>query len=104
MLQQKDILSSIKKEVLTITPDANVYLFGSRATGITHRESDWDILILTSKKYPKSTKWLIHDKIFPVSVRFGTFFNILLVNKGEWNSNAGYYALKLSIGKNLVPA
>jgi len=104
MLPQKDILSLIKERVLTVTPDAKVLLFGSRATGNTHAESDWDILILTQKKYPKSAKWLIHDKIFPISISNATFFNILLVQEHEWNFNAAYYALKMSIGKNLVAA
>ena len=104
MLSQKDILSLIRELVLTVTPDAKVMLFGSRATGSTHAESDWDILILTQKKYPKSVKWLIHDKIFPISVSNTTFFNILLIQKDEWNFNAGYYALKMSIGKNIVVA
>ncbi len=50
MLNKAEILSKIKSLVEDEIPDAKVYLFGSRATGKVHEESDWDILILTSKK------------------------------------------------------
>ncbi len=104
MLHEHNILALINTKVLSIIPDAKVLLFGSRVTGDVHAESDWDILILTKKKYPKSMKWTIHDKLFSLNIELGIFINILLVQEEEWNSNAAYYSLKKNIGENLIAA
>ena len=41
------ITKEIKQAVLDIDPTAEVILFGSRARGDFHEESDWDVLVLT---------------------------------------------------------
>ena len=41
------ITKEIKQTVLGIDPTAEVILFGSRARGDFHEESDWDVLVLT---------------------------------------------------------
>ena len=98
------ILSAIKSQVQAIIPGARVLLFGSRAYGVPTEESDWDILVLTKDKHPKATKRLIQDKLFPISMEFATFINLLLVQEDEWESNAGYYSLRKNIGNNLIIA
>ncbi|MCC6289456.1 MAG: nucleotidyltransferase domain-containing protein [Chitinophagaceae bacterium] len=104
MLPEANILPLIKEQVQAVLPDARVLLFGSRVTGKVHAESDWDILILTKTKYPKSVKWLIHDKLFHISIAFATFINIMMVQEDDWHANPGYYALKKNIGENFVAA
>lgn len=46
---KKELLQIIKKLILSIQPTAKVILFGSRARGEAHAESDWDFLILLNK-------------------------------------------------------
>jgi predicted nucleotidyltransferase len=104
MALQNNILSSIKSQVQTVVPDAKVLLFGSRAFGVPTDESDWDILVLTKDKHPKATKRLIQDKLFPISVEFSTFINLLLVQEDDWKTDAGYYSLRKNIGSNFVNA
>lgn len=43
-----NIARRIKSIVHKYDPNAKVYLYGSRATGKVHSESDWDVLILLS--------------------------------------------------------
>lgn len=104
MAEVFDILSLIKLQVKTILPDAQVFLFGSRAYGHPTEESDWDILILTKGKHPKTTKRLIQDRLFPISIEFSAFINLILVQEEEWQTNAAYYALRKNIGSNLIAA
>ena len=102
MTEQKEILSQIKTAIQEVVPDAKVYLFGSRARGDWHDESDWDILVLTEKKYPKAVKWQIHDKLFPLSVTLGTIFQLIITTKEEWENHPGYYVLQNTIQKELL--
>jgi uncharacterized protein len=104
MAHSSTILSSIKLQIQAVVPGAKVLLFGSRAYGAPTEESDWDILVLTKDKHPKTTRSLIQDKLFPISVEFSTFINLLLVQEDEWETNAGYYPLRKNIGYKLIPA
>jgi predicted nucleotidyltransferase len=104
MTNRSIILSSIKSQVHAVVPDAKVLLFGSRAYGTPTDESDWDILILTKDNHTKETKRLIQDKIFPISIEFSAFINLLLVQEKEWETNASYYSLRKNIGDNLIVA
>ncbi len=102
MITEKEILATIKVIVTKEIPGSKVYLFGSRATGTAHEESDWDILILTKKKYPKSVKWLIHDNLFPLSLSIGSVFNFILATNDEWENHPAYYSLQKGIGEQYL--
>lgn len=49
-------LSSLGKEVLPSS--ASLWLFGSRARGTAHADSDWDLLILLDEDKQKSTDFV----------------------------------------------
>ncbi len=96
------ILSSIKKNVHRVLPDARVLLFGSRAYGTPADESDWDILILTTSPVTASIKSAIHSKLFPVSVQIGAFINTLTIQENEWRDNPSWYSLKQTVTKGML--
>ena len=100
MSSNEEILKEIKTTIQHEITDAKIYLFGSRVNGHAHEESDWDILILTQKKYSKETKWKIQDKLFPLSLKLSAYLDIKLIQEEEWNNNAGYYSLKLDLSKH----
>jgi predicted nucleotidyltransferase len=97
MKTDQEILNEIKSTVQEIVPDAKVFLFGSRATGKSHEESDWDILILTKNKYPRSMKWIIFDKLLPLGNSISSMISVIMEQEDEWFNNAGYYALRLNV-------
>ena len=100
MSSNSEILKEIKTAIQHEIPDAKIYLFGSRANGDVHDESDWDILILTQKKYTKETKWKIQDGLFPLSLKLSAYIDIKLIQEEEWNNNPGYYSFKLDLSKH----
>ena len=97
MMDSSEILKEIKNEVQQEIPDSNIFLFGSRATGKWHEESDWDILVLTRNKYPESVKRILFEKLFPLSVSIASFINLIVEQEDEWFNNAAYYALRLNV-------
>lgn len=102
METDKKILNQIKKAVHEVTPDAKVILFGSRATGNIHEESDWDILVLTKEKYAKKTKWEIHNKLYPIALFNDTFIHLTFTNEEEWENGSAYYTLKLNVATEMI--
>ena len=100
MNNQSEILNEIKTIVCRHVPGAKIFLFGSRADGNPTEESDWDILILTHKKYSKEMRWKIQDSLFPLSVKLYSYIDITLADENEWSSNPAYYSLRLDIAKH----
>jgi len=98
MIADTEILQLIKSSITEVIPDAKVILFGSRARGDSHKESDWDFLILTNYRISKETK-KIHDKIFSISVMIASFINYLLVYEQDWEQSPSYYSLYQSVSK-----
>ncbi len=102
MYSQEEILSNIKSIVLEEIPDAKVYLFGSRATGNVHEESDWDVLVLTDKIVDRALRKKMHYKIFPLSLKIFDFIDCTVVNEKDWFENPSYYVLHHSIKNEVV--
>ena len=46
MVQRAELLERVKHAVHEVEPEADIVLYGSRARGDAHAESDWDFLIL----------------------------------------------------------
>jgi predicted nucleotidyltransferase len=99
----KKTLARLKTIITTEIPDAEVMLFGNRATGAYDAQSDWDLLILTSKDYPKTLKWELQEKLFDVTLQQGTRVNILLAQKAKWHTEPEYEILRKRIEKELLP-
>ena len=48
-LSKNEMLDMIRTTVREKEPDAEIILYGSRARGDAHEDSDWDIIILLNK-------------------------------------------------------
>lgn len=102
MKTSENILNQIKHAVHEITPEAKVILFGSRATGNIHEESDWDILVLTKEKKEKKIKKEIQSKLYPISLSIDAFISLILTSFDEWENNPAYYTLRKSIAAEYI--
>ena len=78
------ILSTVKKKIREIDPQAKVILFGSRARNDFHQLSDWDFLILTSLKNDRKLKNLISDSLFEVELKTNSVITSIVENFDEW--------------------
>ena len=104
MANQEEILSTIKALVKEEIPDARVYLFGSRATGKVHEESDWDILVLTNQKVDNNLEKKVWTKLSKLSISIFDFIDCTIVNENEWQESPSYYVLRQSIKDETIPA
>ncbi len=96
------ILDEIKSTVLEIIPDAVVMLFGSRATGNWHEESDWDVLILTETVADKKINRKVQENLFELSLNSGAFIQFIISSKEEWKNGIRYYSLQQTIADSAI--
>jgi len=78
------LLSRIKAAVLTVAPDAEVSLYGSRARGDAHEESDWDILVLLPEEPTSEIKTTIRRRLYDVELAAGQVITSVYYSKQEW--------------------
>lgn len=100
MQTDKEILSEIKRTVQKIVPDAEVILFGRRASGNIHDESDWDILILTNNRANRKLKDKIRESIYVLQCKYSVMIQTVIAGKKEWYNNPSYYSLRINISEN----
>lgn len=85
MNEKSEILKQIKQAVLEVDPNAEVVLFGSRARGDFHDESDWDVLILVDKdERDYKFKNKIRDVLFELELKSGEAITSIIRNKAFW--------------------
>jgi predicted nucleotidyltransferase len=83
MNTRETIISKILELSRIKYPDAEIYLYGSRARGDAKPLSDWDLLILlNSKNIPFALETKIMDEI---ELETGEIISPLIYPKEEWN-------------------
>ena len=84
MSEQETILADIKQAVLSVDKQADVLLFGSRARGDFHEESDWDILILTNEEVKLKIKFKYYDALFLIQLKHSLLVNPIIRRRVDW--------------------
>ncbi len=85
-MNQKEFLNKIKKQVLKEDANASLILFGSRARGDYKEDSDWDVLVLTSKDLGHKVRRKLRDDIYDVELEYMQPVSTIIVEKEKWNS------------------
>lgn len=87
MNDSSNILSEIKRLVKEHDASAKVYLYGSRVKGTTHKESDWDILILLNKeKITPDEEKEITNPLYDLEFETGEVISPMVYSEKEWNT------------------
>jgi predicted nucleotidyltransferase len=92
MVQQ---LATILTYIVNLTnakyPEAEVFLYGSRARGDAKKTSDWDLLVLLNQsKIPFGLETELMDDFYELELKTGEVFSPLIYSKSDWYNN---YAL-----------
>lgn len=78
-----EFLQAVKRSVEEIDPQAEVWLFGSRARGDARPDSDWDFLILTALDLSKGKRWVFSDHLADLSVASGQVISSVVYPQKE---------------------
>ena len=80
-----EFLQAVKRSVLAVDPQAEVWLFGSRARGDARPDSDWDFLVLTPKPVDRAYKHTLRDHLYELSFKSGRVIGTTIQNVIDWN-------------------
>lgn len=77
----------IKQNVHEIDDTAEVWLYGSRVRGDAHEESDWDVLVLSSKdKLTFKEEEQFMDNICNLMVKTGQVIQLFAYGNKDWHT------------------
>ncbi|MEJ7673775.1 MAG: nucleotidyltransferase domain-containing protein [Chitinophagaceae bacterium] len=86
--QSIELICRLKSIIYYYDKNAEIILFGSRARGDWHEESDWDFLILTDAKVTENFKQELRNKILDeieMPLNEGVF--VIVKNRLDWEEN-----------------
>lgn len=101
MLTEKNHLRErISKIIRQKDPNAEAYLFGSRARGDSGPDSDWDVLILVDESTITN---VIEDKfrdgLYDLELDSGQVISIFVHPKKDWNDMKDFSPLHKNVSK-----
>lgn len=77
-MTDEQFLQAVKKQVCEIDPQAEVWLFGSRARGDARPDSDWDFLVFTNSDLSKGRRWQFSDKLYDIQLESGRMISTIV--------------------------
>ena len=85
MAQSENIRTKLANVAKSNFPDSEVFLYGSHARGDSHKNSDWDILILLNlPSINFSTETALMDAYYDLELETGEVISPIIYSKSEW--------------------
>ena len=86
-MRHTDVLSQIQRLAKQLLPqDAHLLLYGSRARGDFHKDSDWDLLVLLNRPQEASDFQNIAYPLMELGFDLGEYFSVQTYSQAEWDS------------------
>lgn len=83
-MTDEQFLQEVKRYVQEIDPQAEVWLFGSRARGDAREDSDWDFLVLTNLAVNRNFKYQVWGHLNDLELIAQRAISTRVQNKEEW--------------------
>ena len=83
-MNRQELIDRVKESVNSVDPNARVILFGSRARGNNDEKSDWDFLVLVSKKADKNIKTQIRGKLIETELEAEQVVSTVIYSIDQW--------------------
>ncbi len=82
------IINRIKKGLLNIEPEMQIYLYGSRVRGDFRTDSDWDVLAVSPKEeITFEYEMKLREPITDLELESGEVISLLVYTKKDWLNN-----------------
>ena len=85
-MTDRAIKERIKANVLETDPEAEVWLYGSRARGTAQEDSDWDVLVLSPKeRLSVREEGYFIDHMTDLMIETGEVVHLFAYGKADWH-------------------
>ena len=81
-----EIVKEAKAAIQSVEPEAEVLLFGSRARGEAHEESDFDLLVVTPERVSTQERGAYLVPIMPIEQKYMELLSMTFVPRAEWEA------------------
>ena len=81
-----EIVKEAKAAIQSVEPEAEVLLFGSRARGEAHEESDFDLLVVTPEHVTFSARDPYYAPIIDLEMQHGELLSMHFVPASVWEA------------------
>ena len=85
-MKREELLERVKQTIHEIEPDADIILYGSRARGDAHPESDWDFLILLDGVVDDERTDAIRHRLYEIEWDGGEVLSAIVRSRQAWNT------------------
>jgi len=86
-VKREELLEQVKQTIHEIEPDADIILYGSRARGDAHSESDWDFLILLDGVVDDARTDIIRHRLYEIEWDCGEVLSSIVRSRQEWDTS-----------------
>ena len=102
-MKNSAIIDRISQSIHTNDPNAEAFLFGSRARGDNRKDSDWDILILIdNNKVTNEIEDSFRDELYNIELEYGQAISTFIYTKNHWKTTLIYSPLYKNVIKDGV--
>ena len=84
--RERQIVAEAKAAILSVEPDAEVLLFGSRARGEAHEDSDFDLLVVTPERVSMADRAAYLSPVVPIEQKYMELLSMTFVPRAEWEA------------------
>ena len=104
-MEQQQVIDSIRQVASSVLPKGSrLYLYGSRARGDNHEDSDWDLLLLLDKLHEEPDDF--NKYAYPIMVmgfNLWQYFSVHTYTKDQWyNGPHSMFYFNVEADKQLV--
>jgi uncharacterized protein len=102
-MRKNSIIDKISQSIHSKDPNAEVFLFGSRARGDNRKDSDWDILILIDDdKVTNEVDDHFRDDLYNIELESGQTISTFIYSKDFWKKTLVHSPLYKNVLKDGV--
>ncbi len=80
------LLKQVKTAINSLSPAAEIILYGSRARGTARADSDWNFIILLPSSKDEQLEMQIKDSLYDIELETDTVISSIIRSKQEWLS------------------
>lgn len=80
------LLYKIQQNISSVSPNAEIILYGSRARGDARDDSDWDLLILVDQVVDSKLTTKLRDCLYDIELETNQILSSIIRSKQDWYS------------------